>query len=651
MFYIRKGIVFLLIFGLSVWLTSVHLAAQPNPTLLKQVVVSHQLDGEGAVHFDSVLLSVTRGGDLSDLIKATGPLMVKDYGPGQLSSPSFRGANASQTPLVWNGLRINNPMLAQFDLSLIPAGIIESGGVLFGPATLRYASGAAGGVISIRTDLPADTTPRVHIDWQGGSFGYRSGQGLISFGKGGFFSATRVYRTTCDNRFPFPDNYQGTRPWPTALRSNASWLEEGLMQQIGYASDQGVGNVLHIWLYRKFNQVPYPIQQPQGKYRQDQEEEGVRLLLENRYRSRGAYVFRHSAGYQNGWMHYVEERSATDALHKTVNFQEAFSVSGPVRNAWVTLQSEWEWQGVETEYYGSPVQRTLAAGFAEVSGDLVKKLKYRVISRLEWVSGSGWGYMPSAILTYTPDSANRQRLALRLMRDRRLPGLNDLYWYPGGNPTLGAERSVGMELLYNTNPLAWGSVSVMPELTLFRQMIEDKITWLPDTGALWSAVNQGSVRMQGISAMIRMTGKIAGADWSAMASYQYCKASPFGEDFKPETTQLIYQPFHTGLITASIRHKGLTGVWDTGITGKRYTNAANTSWLNGYSLSGLKLQYAFKIKGMLQPGVSASVGNLFNRQYQAIAWYPMPGRYFRVGLSMDFKSTGKSKLNAKKSTL
>lgn len=635
--FYSQGLVLIICAGVKLFFATVPLIAQTDTTLLGKIVVTPLQEADGVQVIDSVHLSMANGGSLADLIGVMGPYIVKNYGPGQLSSPAFRGANAAQTPVVWNGLRINNLMLAQSDLSQIPAGIINSGGILFGPGTLRYASGAAGGVISIRSELPEDTGLRVQLELQGGSFGYLSGNGMVSFSTPRVTSATRVYRSGCENRFPYPDNYNSTAPYPTVLRTNASWREEGLMQQLGFTTVSGVATTLHLWLFHKFNQVPYPLQQPQGQYRQEQEEEGLRLVLDNRYRIKGPYVFTHLAGYQQGSMHYVEERSATDALHRTMSFQESISASGHVLGNWVTLQGEWEWQGVHTLYYQKPAQRMIAAGLAEVSGKIVKKLKYRLISRMEWVTETGFDWMPSAILTFSPDLRERHRISARFIRDRRLPGLNDLYWYPGGNPMLDPERSIGTELQYVASQLRWKGLFLTPEITFFRQTIEDKITWLPDTGALWKAFNQGIVRMQGITSSLKVLGEIGLMEIMATVSYQYCQVSPLKENNRTEGTQLIYQPYHSGLITASVQHKGITCIWNSGFTGKRYTNADNNAWLNGYSVSGIRLNYLILTKTKVQPSLTIAVDNIFDRHYQAIAWYPMPGRNFRVGVSIDFK--------------
>lgn len=614
------------------------LVAQSDTLMLQRVVVTHLLDAEVVQPFDSVHLTLLRGGSLSDLLALSGPMVLKDYGPGQITTPSFRGAGASQTAVVWNGMRINNSMLSQFDLSLVPAGFVDGGGVVMGPATLRYGSGAAGGVVALVSDPAVDTSVAARLELQGGSFGYLSGNAKVSFNIKKLRSVTRAFRSSCDNRYPYTDNFSGADPYPVAHRDNAFWREEGLMQQWVYELSPEVSHNLHLWLYRKFSQVPYPIQQPQGKYRQEQADEGVRLLLENRYRSKKGLTFHHMAGYQNGWMHYVEERSVTDALHHTQNFQESVAASGLLKKVWVTARAEWEWQSVNTSFYNLPVSGTMLAGFVEVSGKITTGLQYRMLNRVEWEETAGIAWMPSAILSWNPVRFGRHRFSLRLQRDRRLPGLNDLYWYPGGNPLLGPERNLGAELRYETTLKLWDNLQLSPDLSLFYQHTGDKIIWLPDSGASWQALNMGNARSAGITSMLKGEGQLGRLQVSGMASWQYCRVSSISSDPDIEQKQLAYQPYHAGVLSIIFQHKRFTGSWDTQFTGKRYTNAANTAWLNGYSVSGVRLQYRIAGIRRFEPAVTLSVHNLFNRQYQSVAWYPMPGRYFRAGVVFQIRN-------------
>ena len=72
---------------------------------------------------DSMVLKDYKLTDISSVISENTPLFVKNYGPGAISTISFRGTGASHTQLLWNDFSINSPMLGQADLSLVPCRV------------------------------------------------------------------------------------------------------------------------------------------------------------------------------------------------------------------------------------------------------------------------------------------------------------------------------------------------------------------------------------------------------------------------------------------------------------------------------------------------------------------------------------------------
>ena len=62
---------------------------------------------------------------VAELLSENSVIYIKSYGSGGLSTASFRGTGAGHTQLTWNDININNPMVGQFDLSLVPAGFID----------------------------------------------------------------------------------------------------------------------------------------------------------------------------------------------------------------------------------------------------------------------------------------------------------------------------------------------------------------------------------------------------------------------------------------------------------------------------------------------------------------------------------------------
>src|SRR3972149_1839863 len=115
-------------------LTGISIKAQISSELdtieIKEVIITHKKVPADLIGFKSIAIDSSVTGNfshetLADLLAQSSDISVKSYGVGGSATPSFRGTSASQTQLPWNNISINNPMLGQADLSLIPVGLID----------------------------------------------------------------------------------------------------------------------------------------------------------------------------------------------------------------------------------------------------------------------------------------------------------------------------------------------------------------------------------------------------------------------------------------------------------------------------------------------------------------------------------------------
>lgn len=628
----RIRIVFTLVLLLG-WVGG-DLVAQSDTTLLKPFVVHGRqpfelLDAHREV-LDSLQLAITKGGSLADLLSQVSPVTMRYYGPGQLASAGFRGASASQTMLVWNGIRINNPMLMQTDLSSIPIGLVDEGRISFGPGTLGYASGAFGGVIALNNNLNgAPLGHEIRIDQSIGSFGTDSYQAQMRWNRRGSSGKTLYYREGAENEYPYTDNYSAT-PWPTKTRRNASFYQQGMMHQMGFAAGGNLKGKLMIWGQQKMNHIPYPIHQPQDAYQQYQTEDFIKVLLgaESRFGGVHAEFF---SGYQAGIMTYTEERSGTNARHFTRNIQQGIKLHGGGSLWQWRLSADEEFQQVVTSAYDQVRERMIHALYGAMMYAPSDDWYAGAAARTELVKGHGLDAMPSFLAGRKFGKLKQHTVKGMMMFNRQLPGFNDLFWVPGGNPNLLPERGAGGEIGYEKASDTLGPILIQPQLTAFFQRIDQKISWLPDSGAMWSAFNIGLVQLYGLDALITARYK---QHIHLLIRGQYTSAQKIGEDGAIKTQQLVYQPRASGSMLLRFQSKRGILSWETTFTGKRFTNAANTNYLPSYTLSNLRLLSSSLKFRFVHLQASFSVVNLFNVSYQAIAWYPMPGRTFRVGLSL-----------------
>ncbi|MEP1983184.1 MAG: Plug domain-containing protein, partial [Maribacter dokdonensis] len=92
-------------------------------------------------------------GSLTSLLAFNSNIYFKENGFGMVSSPAFRGTNASHTAVIWNGININSQLNGQVDFNTINPFNYNSISIRSGGGSVQYGSGAIGGSIHLNSDL------------------------------------------------------------------------------------------------------------------------------------------------------------------------------------------------------------------------------------------------------------------------------------------------------------------------------------------------------------------------------------------------------------------------------------------------------------------------------------------------------------------
>ena len=90
---------------------------------------------------------------LTDVLNFNTTIYFKENGYGMVSSPSFRGTNASQTAVIWNGISINSNLNGQTDFNTITPSSFNTIIIRSGGGSTQYGSGAVGGSIHLNNTI------------------------------------------------------------------------------------------------------------------------------------------------------------------------------------------------------------------------------------------------------------------------------------------------------------------------------------------------------------------------------------------------------------------------------------------------------------------------------------------------------------------
>jgi vitamin B12 transporter len=108
---------------------------------------------------------------ITDVLRKVPELnLLQNGGVGKVATVLLRGGNSSQTLVMIDGVKVNNPTTGTFDFSGISIDDIERIEILKGPQSTFYGSDAMAGVINIITKK-GKGKPRIDASFETGSFG------------------------------------------------------------------------------------------------------------------------------------------------------------------------------------------------------------------------------------------------------------------------------------------------------------------------------------------------------------------------------------------------------------------------------------------------------------------------------------------------
>jgi vitamin B12 transporter len=136
-------------------------------------------------------MSVINGADLQSaqrlvlsdaLAQLSGLSVTRDGGPGQTTSLYIRGADAGQSLVLIDGVRLNDPSAPDGapNLNDLLVSDIDRVEVLRGPQSTLYGSDAIGGVVNLITRRGGDSPLALQLDAEGGSFGTTRYNGAVN---------------------------------------------------------------------------------------------------------------------------------------------------------------------------------------------------------------------------------------------------------------------------------------------------------------------------------------------------------------------------------------------------------------------------------------------------------------------------------------
>jgi len=560
---------------------------------------------------------------LSDVIKNTTGVYVKDYGAGQLSSLSIRGTSATHTKLIWNGFDITSATLGQSDFSLLPTFLIDQAQINMGHGSLVDGVGGIGGNIQVNNQFEYNKGLHAWLEQTVGSFQFDQTNASIAYSTKTISQKVKFWRQQSANDYPYKDiSVFGS---PTVRLNHSSFNQLGVQYDGGVklnGKNEAYGSLQYINSDRELPAVigAKPSQQTQF-------DEKIRGFLGFKHLFKSSLLSYKIGSFIDNFL-YSDADAGIYAPTKTTSIQNR----------------------VDYKYYFnySSLLTTLNTNHVFASGDGIGDRKQEIYSLgLKWEQEISYfsydftfreQFIDGSFSPLVYGIGARYKLpyktSLRSVASTnvRYPTLNELYWHLGGDENLNKEKSSSFELGVKNNYWKWLAIGV----SYYQITVQDWIQWTSNSSGLWSPKNIKEVESTGIEFNMETLNNFKKVKLSNRLGYNFTSTVDLtDEESNSYKKQLIYVPKHKINYQLSVAFKKFQFNYNQTLTSQVFVDETNTVYLPAIYPANLAVNYSYSLKKIkIKTGVS--VRNIFDEPYQVVANRPMPGRNLRFTLGLSF---------------
>ena len=635
-----------------------------------EVVAHRRLKDAGVQQtvLDTAILHQQISLSMADMLTRHSTLFIKSYGRATESTAEFRGTSPSHTQVLWNGMRINSPMLGTVDFSLIPAYFVDEARLLHGASSLTQTGGGLGGAVSLTT------TPQF-----GRGYGLQYVQGIGSFdtydqflrftaGSERLSSSTRLVYSTSDNDFKYTNYDKIGRP---VERNKSGYFDDvHAMQDVNYRDKRGNRFGLSMWYTHSLRGLPFLSVDYRDNldFKNEHGQDALRTVVSwKRMLDRWTLDVRGGHAWQSAAYDYYTTREATrtDITRSRSRSQQGY------------VQADADWMPTDrwlltahTAVYYNHVRSSDQTPFhtgdnyniGRTETHLSLSAKYRPTERVAlsailrdelYKRGRLRGekgradlvpLVPALFAEYTflnfSGNGRRGRFTLKtsVARNYRYPTMDDLYFKPGGNPDLRPEKGIaydgGVEF-----DVRGRRFMLTGNLSAFDSYISDWILWTPNVRGYWQPANLKRVHNYGTEMTVTSEVSLP-RDWHVGLTANYACTPSVNKSERLDANdasygkQLCYVPRHSANLSGRLAWRSWALRYQWTYYSERFTTTSNevariTGRLKPYYMNDLSLEKTFRWR-CVEASLKGVVNNLLGSEYVTVLSRPMPGRNFEI---------------------
>ena len=630
----------------------------------------HTLTSTAPLHLldrrDMLSMGIT---DMADALHRLPGITLRDYGgAGGMKTVSVRGFGAKHTGVSYDGVMLSECQSGEIDLSRYSLDNVEGLSLTIGdnddifiparqsstPAVLNIET------LRMRTD---DTRPHLTAQVKQGSFGLISPFVRYEQNLSNRFAFSLVGEYTyADNDYPY--SIQNGNETVSDRRSNSrmnSWHGElNFLYQTNRVSRLSG----KLYYYDNDHQLPGQVHyytNLSGEALRDRNAFG-QLLYQTRWDDKlslkwlakynwaeSVYRDRMMQGGVNDASYWQREVYSSAVLLYTPD--ERWAMDYSMDYAFNNLNGS-SWRTLVGKPYRHTMLQSATAKYQS------RRLKV-IVRLLLSLYLNGQSEMPATTRQDVQQNSadNMQRLSpslsvsYKLLADQdlyvrasyknifRSPTFNESYYYHYGSTNLKPESTDQLNVgVTYTAPLSRRNMLTVT-LDGYYNHVKDMIVAVPQNMFVWTCVNLDKVRSYGLDATMRASRQVAeGHQVAVVGSYSYQRVE---DRNNPDATtygyQVAYMPRHQGSLSVSYENPWVNvSLHGTSVSSRwPNNNHYEGTLIAGYTDCGATLWRQFRWHRH-QLEARFDLKNVFDKHYEIVANYPMPGRNYQISINYKF---------------
>ncbi len=614
---------------------------------------------------DSLTLHDNIAQSMADILTQNATVFVKSYGRATESTVEFRGTSPSHTQVLWNGMRINSPMLGTVDFSLIPAYFMDEAALYHGASSIGLTGGGLGGSVELNTASANETGWGVQYVGGFGSFDTYDQFLRVNYGSKHWKSSTRFVYATSNNDFKYTNYDKKTDVYEDGVivdsyhpkeRNKSGYFDDyHILQDLSYSTDNGHRFNLAAWYMNSLRGLPFLSvdYKDDSNFTNEQDIQTTRAVLSWDY-SQARFKWAAKAGYSYSDVAYDYSTTFNEDVSADITHSRSYTNTYFAQVNMDFLPNERWFFTANVSAYENSVKSSdkspyhIGDNYDKSRLELMASLsaRWRVTNNFSLAAdlrqeeyGGDWVAPIAAFfadyILYKPWNLV---VKASIARNYRYPSMDDCYFQPGGNPDLEPEHGYtydgGVEW-----DLKKSHYTFSGNIALFDSHISDWIMWTPNAKGFWCPSNVKKVHNYGAEAAVNAVFQLPsdfklGIDGSFAWTPSKNKGERVNSNDASYGKQLCYIPKISASFTARLNWRSWALCYKWCHYSERFTTTSNevsyiTGRLKPYYMSNVSMEKQFKFK-WIDFSLKGVVNNLLDTEYVTVLSRPMPGRNYEL---------------------